>query len=205
MVTQNPNVYTYFEYLKDKKQGVVNPDFANIGVHGENEMDEIIPNLWLGNYKAAYNIKKLMDNNIKNVIIICDNVETPFEDKKEFGIHYLKIPVKDRELSGDVFDNGVPIYEYMITQITRAILFIYKSLINNEGVLVHCKKGASRSAYIVKIFLMVYKNLESKSAEEFIKSRRPIAFPNKKNIARFEEPIVKYKDKFKRYFIISVR
>lgn len=201
----NPSVYRYIEYLKDKKKGTVNPDFVNIGIKGENEMDEIIPNLWLGNYKAAYNIKKLIENNIKNVVIICDNIETPFEDKKEYGIKYLKIPVKDRELDGETFSNGVPIYEYMITQISKAILFIYNSLIKNEGVLVHCKKGASRSAYIVKIFLMVYKDLSSKAAEELIKNKRPIAFPNKKNIAKFENPIVKYKNKFKKYFIIITR
>ena len=73
-------------------------------------------------------------------------------------------------------------------------------LINNEGVLVHGKKGASRSAYLVKYFLMLYNDYKSKEAEEFIKNKRPIAFPSYKNISKYEKIIIPHKKLFKQYF-----
>lgn len=193
----NDKIYKYADYLIDKKQHRVNKYFKNIGINGENEMDEIIPNLYLGNYKAAYNLKKLKEKNIKNVVIICDNIETPFEN---VGIKYFSIPIKDRELEEEYFINGIEVNEYMISQLTRAILFIFDCLRNNEGVLVHCKKGASRSAYLVKYFLMLYNNYKSKEAEEFIKNKRPIAFPSYKNISKYEKIIIPHKKLFKQYF-----
>ena len=60
-MSENPILYKYEQYIIDKKLGRVNSDFKNIGINGENEMDEIIPNLWLGNYKAAYNYKNLLN------------------------------------------------------------------------------------------------------------------------------------------------
>ena len=58
MVTQKPNVYTYFEYLKDKKQGVINPDFANI-IRGA---DLVIPDgigVQLGLKILGHNVKRI--------------------------------------------------------------------------------------------------------------------------------------------------
>lgn len=199
---ENPILYKYKQYIIDKRLGRVNSDFKNIGINGENDMDEIIPNLWLGNYKAAYNYKKLINNNIRNVINICDNVETPF---KNDGITYLHIPVKDRELSNKFFINGVNVKEYMYAQLTRAILMIFDSLNNNEGILVHCKKGASRSACIVKYFLMIYYDFDSQKAIDFIKNKRPIAFPREKNIMMFEKKLIENKQKFKQYFNTNKR
>lgn len=191
------NTYKYSDYLIDKKLHRVNDNFKHIGINGENDMDEIIPNLYLGNYKAAYDLKKLKDKNIKNIVIICDNIETPFEN---LGIKYFSIPIKDRELKDEYFINGVEVNEYMITQLTNAILFIFDSLRNNEGVLVHCKKGASRSAYLVKYFLMLYNDYKSKEAELFIKSKRNIVFPSYKNISKYEKLIIPHKKLFKQYF-----
>ena len=62
------------------------------------------------NYKAAYNLKKLKEKNIKNVVIICDNIETPFEN---VGIKYFSIPIKDRELEEEYFINGIEVNEYL--------------------------------------------------------------------------------------------
>ena len=176
-------MYSYINFLKDKKTHHINPDFANIGKYGENEMDEIIDNLYLGNFKAAYNLKELKKHNIKRVVVLCDNVEAPFKNE---GIKYFMIPVKDRDLAEKEFNNGVNVNEYMLNKLTQAIIFIYGGLKNNEGVLIHCKKGASRSAYLTKIYLRLLYNKDSQEAEDFIKQKRFIAFPSYKNISKFE-------------------
>lgn len=186
-------MYSYINFLKDKKTHHINPDFANIGKYGENEMDEIINNLYLGNFKAAYNLKELKKHNIKRVVVLCDNVEAPFKNE---GIKYFMIPIKDRDLAEKEFNNGVNVNEYMLNKLTQAIIFIYGGLKNNEGVLIHCKKGASRSAYLTKIYLRLLYNKDSQEAEDFIKQKRFIAFPSYKNISKFEEPIIKNKPLF---------
>lgn len=193
----NSKTYKYIDYLKDKKQHKIKPEFQNIGKYGENEMDEIVKNVYLGNFKAAYNYKNLLKNRIKNVVIICDNVETPFEN---YGIKYFKIPVKDRELQYKKFNNSVNVNEYMLSQISKAMIFMYNAIKNNEGVLVHCKKGASRSAYLVKYFLMLLYGLSSEEAEKLIKDKRFIAFPSFKYISKYEKPIVNNRHLFLKYF-----
>lgn len=193
----NTKTYKYIDYLKDKKEHKINPDFQNIGKYGENEMDEIVKNVYLGNFKAAYNYKNLLKNRIKNVVIICDNIETPFENH---GIKYFKIPVKDRELQYKKFNNSVNVNEYMLSQISKAMIFMFNAIKNNEGVLVHCKKGASRSAYLVKYFLMLLYGLSSEEAEKLIKDKRFIAFPSFKYISKYERPIVSNRQLFLKYF-----
>lgn len=183
-------MYRYNDYLTDKKLHHINPDFENIGKYGEHEMDEIIENLYLGNYKAAYNLKELNNHNIKKIVIICDNIETPF---KNMGIKYFNIPVKDRDLDKKEFNNGINVNEYMINKMTQALAFIYKGLLNKEGVLIHCKKGASRSACLTRLFLMLVYNKDKQEATDFIKQRRFIAFPSEKNIFNFENPIMRNK------------
>lgn len=197
MDTNGNYVYKYIDYLRDKKQHKIKPEFQNIGKYGENNMDQIINNLYLGNFKAAYDYKDLLKKNIKNIVIICDNIETPFEDN---GIRYFKIPVKDRDLQYKKFNNSVNVDEYMLSQISKAMLFIHNALKSNEGTLVHCKKGASRSAYLVKYFLMLLYGLTSKEAESMIKDKRFIAFPSFKYISKYEKPIMKNRETFLKFF-----
>lgn len=49
---------------------------------------------------------------------------------------------------------------------------------NNKRVLVHCAKGASRSASTIVYYLMKYENFSMKQALKYLKSCRPIVEPN---------------------------
>ncbi|QKF94051.1 dual specificity phosphatase [Fadolivirus algeromassiliense] len=130
--------------------------------HPENDANEIIPNLWLGNIKAAYNQEFLKTYNIKNVLTIMDD----FDNKYKYNsITYLVIPIKDEHSCS----------KDMINIFNIATNFIYNSLQNNEPILVHCKKGHHRSAALVVAFLIKYLNVDYLLALRYINYLRPCA------------------------------
>jgi hypothetical protein len=152
----------------------------------ENDVDLIIPNLWLGNKHAALDKNFIQKNNIKYIINVTDGIHCPFHD-----IIYYHIPIKDKRMcdpkSMDVM------YEYIDT----ALEYILKGLRENVGVLVHCRKGHHRSANIVLIFLMKYLKIGYIHGMMIINNIRPYALRRntcvnkwiigyyKKNISKF--------------------
>ena len=60
----------------------------------EHDVDEIIPHLWLGNYKAAYSKKFLDTYQIKYVLTIMDSFDNNY---KYPNIQYLTIALKDKD------------------------------------------------------------------------------------------------------------
>ena len=72
--------YSFKDYINGKK--IINDENSeNMISEKENDMDEICPNVWLGNYEAAYNKEELDKHNIKYIINITDTIECPFSDK----------------------------------------------------------------------------------------------------------------------------
>lgn len=133
----------------------------------ENDVDMIIPNLWLGNKKAAIDKIFLDNNNIKYVVNVTGDLPCPFND-----INYLRIPIRDK--SDYVCTNNK-----MAQEIDTALKFILNALQNNTGVLVHCKKGHHRSAGIVMAFLIKYLKMSYLHSMLYINSLRPGALTRK--------------------------
>lgn len=137
-------------------------------MHEKNEKDvnEIIPNLWLGNLKSAYD-KQFLDNyKIKNILTVMDEFDN---DYKYNDITYLVIPIKDE----DTCDKN------MINIFDVATLFIFNALKSNESILVHCKKGHHRSAAIVAAFLIKYLKIDYYSSLMYLNNLRPYALVRK--------------------------
>lgn len=111
----------------------------------ENDVDLIIPNLWLGNKNAAQDENFIRSSNIKYVVNVTDGINCPFP-----FITYYHIPIKDKKICHGKSKKAM--YNY----ITAALEFIYQGLKENVGVFVHCRKGHHRSANLVLIFLMKY-------------------------------------------------
>ncbi len=128
----------------------------------EYDVNEVIPNLWLGNYKAACDKKFLDTYKIKNVVTIMDNFNNNCKYK---GIRYVSIPIKDKKVCNidfnDIFD--------------KVSKFIKLCLENNQPVLVHCKKGHHRSAALVVGFLIKYGKADFVKSVEYINKLRPYA------------------------------
>lgn len=126
----------------------------------ENNVDEVVPNLWLGDIQSSYDKHFLISNNISYII----RVMPKFDKTKMFShIKYLHIPVKDKQLCGynlnPFFDN-----------ISDFIKDAYRS---QKGILVHCKRGHHRSASIIAAFMMKHLGLNYYKTVRYINHLRP--------------------------------
>ena len=147
----------------------------------EHDMDEIIHNVWLGNFKAAYNKEELDEKNIKYIINITDAIECPFDDKL-----YLYIPIRDK------YSCKYATKHFIIKNYLQAFVFIDKALEKNKGVLIHCKKGHHRSANLI-LFYLIYKcNIGYIQALAFIKHKRPQALCRKTCINKWGMDVYKF-------------
>lgn len=171
--------YSYNDYLNGKK--IINDENSENNINDENDMDMITNNIWLGNYKAAYNKKELDKHNIKYIINITDTIECPFDDK-----YYLYIPIRDKYSCNSLSKH------FIIKNYLRAFHFIDVALKNNTGVLVHCKKGHHRSGNLI-LFYLIYKfNLGYLESLVYIKSKRPKALCRKTCINKWGMEVYKY-------------
>ena len=132
----------------------------------EKDVNEIIPNLWLGNVKAAYDKQFLNNYKIKYILTIMDEFNNEF---KYNDVTYLVIPIKD--------ENSCT--RNMINVFDMATLFILHALKKDEGILVHCKKGHHRSAAVVAAFLIKYLKVDYFSALAYLNHLRPCALVRK--------------------------
>ena len=136
-----------------------------------NPSDQIIDNVWLGNYAAAENIKELKDKGIKKVLTLMD-FGGPYYLEQDGFVH-KRCNIED-------FDDK------NILQYFGECLHFMKG---EEKVLVHCMAGASRSATIVIAYLMWTQKMDFEKAFQFVKDKRDI-FPNygfEKQLQLFEK------------------
>jgi protein-tyrosine phosphatase len=132
----------------------------------ENDADEILPGLWLGNMYAAQNVNFLKQNNIKNIINVTKIIPNYFSNS---NINYIRIPIRDIEICNK---NLTKIFDI-------SSKYIYTKLKNNENILVHCKRGHQRSASIIAAFILKYCNTNLIDTLKFIKYKRKCAFYRK--------------------------
>lgn len=130
----------------------------------ENDVDLIIPNLWLGNKTAALDESFIKSANIKYVVNVTDGIHCPFN-----FVTYYHIPIKDKRMCESHSRESMYIY------IDSALEFILKGLQEGAGVLVHCRKGHHRSANIVLVFMMKYLGIGYIPGMIYINSIRPFA------------------------------
>jgi hypothetical protein len=119
-----------------------------------NDADEIIPGLWLANYKPGLDIDFLKKNNI-DVIINC-TPDIPFYneifDEKDISqlkkMETFRISVYDSLLEKDIL---------LMEQYFKYVLpFMVKKYIDEKKkILIHCRAGAQRSAIVVAAFLKI--------------------------------------------------
>lgn len=111
---------------------------------------EIIPNLYLGGYKA------LLPQGVTTIISIGEEYEIPNSLKKYYY-----------ELEDDSCSNITDLLYHIPT-------IIYSELENNSIIYIHCKFGQSRSVIFLIAFLMKYFNYSFESAYTLIANKRQI-------------------------------
>jgi protein-tyrosine phosphatase len=128
--------------------------------HGEKDVTEILPNLWLGNYKSSQNTDFIQRFNIKYIV----NVTADYPNLYPY-VKYLVIPINDDDLCGK---NINKIFD-------QATEFIANGLASKSSVLVHCKYAHHRSASIIVSFLIRYLNINVFAGIKYINSLRKCA------------------------------
>ena len=125
--------------------------------------NQIEPNLWLGSYQSACNKSNLICLKIKNILIVGNRMKQKFPE----SFNYLQIPIDDDER------------ENIFSLFPKLIKFIEASLAKNEGILVHCLGGVSRSATIVIAYMIKTKKWKMRRALKYVKEKRSCINPNK--------------------------
>jgi len=126
----------------------------------ENNVDEVIPRLWLGDYKSSYNKDFLLDNDITYIIRVMPEFDGRFEH-----ITYLHIPIHDKDMCQKKLT-------YLFNKTNNLIKHALK---NKKGILVHCKKGHHRSAVVVAAFLIKHLLTDYIATVAYINHLRPCA------------------------------
>ena len=124
--------------------------------------DEIIQNVFVGNYAFALNKKLLLDNKITHIL----NCGVGLKNFYQNEFKYLYIPL---------YDSKTQDLEKYINIINN---FIEEGSINNNKVLIHCGEGVSRSAAVCLMYLITKKGLTYKKARETFMKRRTGCCPN---------------------------
>lgn len=123
-----------------------------------NEFDEIIPNLFIGNFRALKSANKFA------FIVNCTD-DIPFP---KHCTNCLRISIKDGPSECD---------RMLILMKRFDILEKMRNFIKNkQPVLVHCYAGIQRSCSVVACYLMKYYNISPLTAISHIKMKRPYAF-----------------------------
>jgi protein tyrosine/serine phosphatase len=129
-------------------------DLASNFLYAQTSVDEIIPGIWLGNYKAAIDIDFLKKNDI-NFILNCtpnmplyNQIYTPLEIENISKIETYRIPVNDSLLERDF----ILMEKYFKIVIP---LLVRKYTVEKQRILIHCHAGKQRSAIVVAALLKV--------------------------------------------------
>lgn len=142
------------------------------------EASEIFKGLFLGSWLDADSIEELKNRNVKRVLNVAE--ECPVSSSCQKGIADGAIKVMKLDLR-DHSDEDIA------SHFSDALRFMHEGIVRNEGVLVHCRQGVSRSATIVLAYLMEYgaKDANGQStpmtyaaAFDYVKEKRPFISPN---------------------------
>ncbi|XP_051273625.1 dual specificity protein phosphatase family protein [Dicentrarchus labrax] len=131
-------------------------------------VDEVWPNLYIGNVAVAQNRKTLHKLGITHVLNAAHYKQGSIGDQSFYGntCVYFGIPAEDSER----FDLSL--------YFKPAADFIHKALKSKDGkVLVHCIMGVSRSATLVLAYLMLRQRLSLRDALRRVVQKRAI-YPN---------------------------
>ncbi|TNN56145.1 Dual specificity protein phosphatase 13 isoform A [Liparis tanakae] len=132
-------------------------------------VDEVWPDLYIGNVAVAQNRKKLHQLGITHVLNAAHSKQGSIGDQSFYGntCVYFGIPAEDSEH----FD--------LSRYLKSAADFIHKALKSKDGkVLVHCIMGISRSATLVLAYFMLRRRLPLSDALRHVVQKRAV-YPNR--------------------------
>jgi hypothetical protein len=135
------------------------------------DVNEILPRLWLGNARASMDEDFIRQNNVSVVFNCTKNL--PFSPM--IPIKY-RIPVDD-----NLEEEEIRNMELWSGEIAYKMMSEY---IEGKTILVHCMAGMQRSAASMAFMLISFLKLRALDAMKMIKEKRRIAFHPRANFGR---------------------
>lgn len=104
-----------------------------------NNADQIISNLWLGNELAAGDDDFIKLNNIEKIVNISPDIPNYFSN-----VHYLRIPIKNRP----------KYYQLFKSYLNYSYFFIDTAVRRNKKVMIHSKNNSNLDTLLLIFYLM---------------------------------------------------
>ena len=128
----------------------------------EQTLDEILPGLFLSDYKKAENLHLLERYRITHILTLCEDLPPRYPDQFTYCVRSI--------------DDRIGVSIQQLFPETNA--FIDQPLQRNGRVLVHCLMGVSRSATAVIAYVMWKRRMRFAEALAFVRERHPDTDPN---------------------------
>lgn len=157
----------YFDYVYGKLRSYIQPILGRPGT-----LDEVYPNVYLGDFAAACNKKRLKELGITHILCTILGVDPIYPQDFE----YKNVHLRDNERQ-----NVMPYLD-------QCAEYIEAALENDGKVFVHCMCGISRSSTMVIAYLISRKARAYNQAIDEVKEKRAVIQPNN----GFQHQLVSY-------------
>jgi len=143
-------------------------------------LHQITDHIWLGSIMSLHAVNELKEANVTHVLSLLsppnDSTDPRWKSLPLFANieHHLNVEIDDVE--------DVDIMKYF----DETNAFIAHAVAANQGVLVHCAAGISRSVTCVCAYLMKTRKWDVDTAIEFVRSKRAVANPNSGYLEQLE-------------------
>ncbi|EAL65693.1 hypothetical protein DDB_G0283417 [Dictyostelium discoideum AX4] len=145
-------------------------------------------NLYIGSQDAAFNKLDLQLKNIKSILNVGIGINNLFTKENSdindgFIINYCNVEIFD-DVNFNIIEKFDKCFEFIDSNIGG---------VENNGILVHCNAGVSRSATILISYLMKKLKIPLSLSLEILKSSRPQCKPNQgflKQLEIFEKELL---------------
>lgn len=146
-------------------------EFTDNPIAKSNDCDFVTNGLFIGGEAAARNRTLLLRLGITHIVTLnhCDSLANQYD---EFS--YFPVPLLD-----SVFEDLNPTF-------WKAVQYIDHAIRHNGTVLVHCRRGISRSAALCVAYLMDCRRMEFNTAVSLVKKQRPIVNINSGFLAQLQ-------------------
>ncbi len=123
---------------------------------------EVVPGLFLGNYRSACHEQALLVNNIDVIVNLVAALPNKFPSK----VLYENFTIAD-----------VPSFD-LVDSLEAVLPIIHRHLESEKRVLVHCRHGISRSPSVILAYLMKYSGMSFEQAFSFLRGKKGNIDPN---------------------------